>query len=70
MKEELLTRYYIGLFIVAFISLVFFFGILKSIGLGLLITIVYYLFDKFILSKLNPYIDKFIIWIKSKFSKR
>jgi len=66
MKEELLTRYYVGLLIVAVVTLIFLVGILKSILYAILITIVKYLFDKYIMSNLNPYIDKFISWIKSK----
>jgi len=66
MKEELLTRYYIGLLIVAFVALIFFVGILKAVLYSILITVVKYFFDKYIMSNLNPYIDKFIKWIKSK----
>jgi len=69
MKEEILTRYYVGLLIVAFVSLVFFMGVFKAILLGLLITIVKYLFDKYIMSRLNPFIDKIIEWIKLKTTK-
>lgn len=66
MKDEILTRYYIGILIVSFVSLILFVGLLKAFFYGLLISVVSYLFDKYIMDKLNPYIDKFLIWIKSK----
>ena len=59
MKEEILTRYYVGLLLVAFLTLIFPVGILKAILFSVLITVVKYLFDKYVMSYLNPYIDKF-----------
>jgi len=67
MKEDILTRYYVGLLIVSFLTLLIFVGVLKALFYAALITVVKYLFDKSFMEKLNPYIDKFIIWIKSKF---
>jgi hypothetical protein len=69
MKEEILTRYYVGLLVVSFVALLIFVGLLKAILFALLITVVKYLFDKYIMNKLNPYIDKFIDWVKSKTTK-
>jgi len=66
LKDEILTRYYIGLFIVVFVSLFIFVGLFKALLFGLLISVVQYLFDKYVMDKLNPYIDKFIVWIKQK----
>ena len=66
---DILTRDYIGLLIVAFVSLVFFQGILKAVLLAALITVVKYLFDKYVMTKLNPFLDKIIEWIKSKTKK-
>lgn len=63
MKEEILTRYYVGLLLVAFLSLVIFVGILKAILFSVLITITKFLFDKYVMNFLNPYIDKFILWV-------
>ena len=66
MKEEILTRYYVGLLLVAFLTLIFPIGLLKAILLSFAITVVKYLFDKYIMSYLNPYIDKFIAWLSPK----
>jgi len=66
MKEEILTRYYVGLLLVAFLTLIFPVGILKAILLSFAITVVKYLFDKYVMSYLNPYIDKFIAWLSPK----
>ena len=66
MKEEILTRYYVGLLLVAFLTLILPVGILKAILFSILITVVKYLFDKYIMSYLNPYIDKFIAWLSPK----
>ena len=66
MKEEILTRYYVGLLLVAFLTLIFPVGILKAILFSVLITVVKYLFDKYVMSYLNPYIDKFIAWLSPK----
>ena len=66
MKEEILTRYYVGLLLVAFLTLIFPVGILKAILLSVAITAVKYLFDKYVMSYLNPYIDKFIAWLSPK----
>ena len=66
MKEEILTRYYVGLLLVAFLTLIFPVGILKAILLSFAITVVKYLFDKYVMSYLNPYIDKFIAWFSPK----
>jgi len=63
MKEEILTRYYVGLLLVAFLSLVIFVGILKAVLFSVLITIAKFLFDKYVMNFLNPYIDKFILWV-------
>lgn len=64
MKEEILTRYYVGLLFISFLTLLIFVGLLKAILYAVLITIVKYLFDKYIMDKMNPYIDKFIKWVK------
>jgi hypothetical protein len=69
MKEEILTRYYVGLLIISFLSLFLFVGLLNSILYAVIITVVKYLFDKYIMSKMNPYIDKLIAWIKYKILK-
>ena len=66
MKEEILTRYYVGLLLVAFLSLIIFVGLLKSVLFAVLITVVKFLFDKYVMSFLNPYIDKFIAWVSPK----
>lgn len=66
MKEEILTRYYVGLLLVAFLTLIFPIGLLKAILLSFAITVVKYLFDKYVMSYLNPYIDKFISWLSPK----
>jgi len=66
MKEEILTRYYVGLLLVAFLTLIFPIGLLKAILLSFAITVLKYLFDKYIMSYLNPYIDKFIAWLSPK----
>ena len=66
MKEEILTRYYVGVLLVAFLTLIFPVGILKAILFSVLITVVKYLFDKYVMSYLNPYIDKFIAWLSPK----
>jgi len=66
MKEEILTRYYVGLLLVAFLTLILPVGILKAILFSVLITVVKYLFDKYVMSYLNPYIDKFISWLSPK----
>lgn len=65
-KSELLTRYYVGLFIVVFVSLVFFQGLLKAALFALGISIVKYLFDKYVMKFANPYIDNFLDWLKRK----
>lgn len=70
MKEEILTRYYVGLLFVSFVSLLIFVGLLKAILYAVLITVVKYLFDKYVMDKMNPYIDKFILWIKSLWFKK
>ena len=70
MKEEIFTRYYIGLLFVSFVSLLIFVGVLKAILYAVLITVVKYLFDKYVMDKMNPYIDKFIEWINSKWIKK
>jgi len=64
---KILTRYYVALLLVAFVSLVFFVGLLKAALLSALITVAKYLFDKYLMTRMNPFIDKIIGWVtKSK----
>jgi len=65
-KDEILTRYYIGLFIVVFVVLVVFQGLLKAALFALAISVVKYLFDKYVMVYINPYIDKLLDWLKGK----
>ena len=65
-KDEILTRNYVSLFIVTFVILVFFNGLLKTSLLALGISISMYLFNKYVMIYLNPYIDKFLNWLKRK----
>ncbi len=65
-KNAFLTRYAISLFIIVFVSLFFFLGLIMSAVLALVVVIVQYFFDKYVVGTLNPYIDRFINWAKGK----
>lgn len=65
MLDNILNKDHLILFIVCFISLVIFTGILKSLLYAVIIVIIKYLFDKYLYAKAVPYIDKFVDWIKN-----
>lgn len=67
---KILTRDYITLLLVSFVALVLFTGIVKAVLFGALISVSKYFFDQYLMTKINPYIDKFINWIKSKIGKK
>lgn len=64
---DIITRQYIGLFIISILALFLFVGIFSAVLYGAIITVVKYLVDKFLSDKINPFIDKIVDWIKSKF---
>lgn len=65
-KDELLTRNYISLVLVVFVVLVFFVGLLKGLLFSVGIAVAKYLFDKYVMIYVNPYIDKLLNLLKSK----
>jgi hypothetical protein len=64
---NILTRQYIGLLIISILALFLFVGLIKAIFYSAIITVAKYLSDKFLSERLNPFIDKIINWINSKF---
>lgn len=65
MLNKFLNEENVILFIVCFISLVLFTGILKSLLYSIIILIVKHLFIEYLYDKIQPYIKKFIIWVES-----
>lgn len=65
MLNKFLNEENVILFIVCFISLVLFTGILKSLLYSIIILIVKHLFIEYLYDKIHPYIKKFIIWVES-----
>ena len=70
MFKDLFTREYLLLLLISFVVVLIISGIFNALIISILITVVKYLYDKFLSTKINPLLDKLLEWIKSKIIKR
>lgn len=66
---EILKKEYVTLFLISFVIITLFKGLFSGIFISIILTISKYLYDKYIVIYVEPYIIKFIEWIKSKIKK-
>ena len=64
--KELLTAEHLLLFIISFLVTLLVSGILYALIISALILVVKYIYDRFLATKINPFLDKLLAWIKKK----